>query len=98
MGLNGDGKFEIIATNLQWTVVPLPRQRIWWILATSTHRLGMEVFSTIISPGNCNGDGKSDLLARGGDGTLWMYPGYGTGGFTARKAVGGTSALPSRAE
>jgi hypothetical protein len=30
------------ATNLQWAVVPLPRQRIGWILATSTHRSGME--------------------------------------------------------
>jgi hypothetical protein len=39
---NGDGKSDIIATMLQWAVVPLPRQRIGWILATSTHRSGLE--------------------------------------------------------
>jgi hypothetical protein len=45
------------------------------------------VFSTIISSGDFNGDGKSDALACGADGTLWMYPGSGTGGFLARQAV-----------
>jgi FG-GAP-like repeat len=58
------------------------------------------VFSTIISSWDFNGDGKSDVLARGADGTLWMYPGNGTGGFLARKAVavGGTSSPRSCAE
>ena len=46
------------------------------------------MFSTIISSGDFNGDGKSDLLARGRDGTLWMYAGNGTGGFLPRKVVG----------
>jgi len=46
------------------------------------------MFSTIISSGDFSGDGKSDLLARGRDGTLWMYAGNGTGGFLLRKVVG----------
>ena len=50
---------------------------------------GWNVFSTIMSSGDFNGDGKSDVLARGWDGTLWMYPGNGAGGFLPRKAVGG---------
>jgi len=41
-----------------------------------------------MSSGDFSGDGRSDLLARSGDGKLWMYPGNGTGGFLPRKAVG----------
>ena len=48
---------------------------------------GWNVFSTIISSGDFNGDGKSDLLARGWTGTVWLYPGDGKGGFLARRAV-----------
>jgi hypothetical protein len=46
------------------------------------------MFTALTSSGDFNGDGKSDLLGRGPDGTLWMYPGSGTGGFLSRKAVG----------
>ena len=46
------------------------------------------MFSTITSSGDFNGDGKSDLLGRGLDGTLWMYAGNGAGGFLQHKAVG----------
>ena len=45
-------------------------------------------FSTIISPGDFNGDGRSDVLARGRDGSLRMYPGTGAGGFGAARIVG----------
>jgi hypothetical protein len=58
------------------------------------------VSSTIISSWDFNGDGKSDALARGADGTLWMYPDNGTGGILGRKAMaaGGTSSPRSCAE
>jgi len=46
------------------------------------------MFSTIISVGDLNGDGKSDLLGRGSDGRLWMYPGTGTGGMGTPQVVG----------
>jgi hypothetical protein len=49
---------------------------------------GWNVFSTIISSGDLNGGGKSDVIAHGWDGTLWMHPGDGTGGFLQREAVG----------
>jgi len=49
---------------------------------------GWNSFSTITSPGDFNGDGKSDLLGRGRDGTLRMYAGAGNGGFLRGQAVG----------
>jgi len=37
-----------------------------------------------------NGDGKTDLLARKADGSLWLYPGNGmsTGSFLSPSQVG----------
>jgi hypothetical protein len=58
------------------------------------------VFSTIISSGDFNGGGKSDVIAHGWAGTLWMHPGDGTGGFLQREAVGAGwsifSTIPAR--
>jgi serine protease len=34
-----------------------------------------------------NGDGKSDIVGLDGSGTLWLYPGNGTGGVGARTQV-----------
>ncbi|WP_245531547.1 FG-GAP repeat domain-containing protein [Arthrobacter globiformis] len=41
-----------------------------------------------MSPGDFNGDGKSDVLARDSGGSLWLYPGNGHGGWLARVKVG----------
>jgi len=50
---------------------------------------GWYVMSTVFSPGDFNGDGASDLLAREiSTGYLWLYPGNGSGGFLARVQVG----------
>ena len=39
---------------------------------------GWEVFTAIIGPGDLTGDGRGDILARGSDGSLWVYPGTGS--------------------
>ena len=50
---------------------------------------GWSVMSTVFSPGDFDGDGRSDLLAREhATGFLWLYPGNGTGGFLPRARVG----------
>jgi hypothetical protein len=44
---------------------------------------GWGQFTALLAPGDWNGDGKPDLLARASDGRLLMYRGNGTGGFLA---------------
>ncbi|MEP7159650.1 MAG: VCBS repeat-containing protein [Dermatophilaceae bacterium] len=42
------------------------------------------------SPGDLNGDGRADLMARAANGTLYAYWGDGAGGFTSGSMVVGT--------
>src|SRR5205085_4748931 len=43
---------------------------------------GWGVFDVIVAPGDWDGDGHSDLVARkAADNTLWLYQGNGVGGF-----------------
>lgn len=43
----------------------------------------------ILGVGDYNGDKSADVLARSGDGRLWVYPGNGTGTLGGRQAVRG---------
>jgi hypothetical protein len=43
---------------------------------------------TILSPGDFDGDGHNDILARDSAGTLWLYPGNGASGWGAPRQVG----------
>ena len=50
---------------------------------------GWNIMSAIFGPGDLNGDGRVDLVARErATGYLWLYPGNGTGGFTPRVRIG----------
>lgn len=42
----------------------------------------------LVSPGDFDGNGSSDLIQRGADGTLWFYPGDGAGKFGAGRKIG----------
>jgi hypothetical protein len=42
---------------------------------------GWSAFDVLIAPGDFNGDGKPDVLARDASGNLKLYRGNGTGGF-----------------
>jgi hypothetical protein len=47
------------------------------------------VFNSLIGPGDLDGDGAADVLAReGATGYLWLYRGNGTGGWLPRVRVG----------
>lgn len=81
---NGDGKNDFLARKTDGT--------LWLYLGTgrvdsnspgysSSQKIGnfgWEVFTSLAGPGDLNGDGRSDILARKADGTLWLYAGSGT--------------------
>lgn len=49
---------------------------------------GWQKFTAIFSPGDFDGDGDSDVLARDPQGKLWLYRGDGRGGWDGSKVVG----------
>jgi hypothetical protein len=49
---------------------------------------GWGSFTSVFSPGDFNGDGHSDVLARKRNGELWLYRGNGSGGWSGWSAVG----------
>ncbi len=51
---------------------------------------GWNIYSVVLSPGDFTNDGKPDVLARrSSDGTLWLFRGNGTGGFTGSATQAG---------
>jgi FG-GAP-like repeat len=87
---NGDQRVDILArersTGYLWlypgngTGGWLPRVRVG---------TGWNGFSALVGPGDFNGDGTADVLAReSSTGYLWLYPGNGTGGWKSRVRVG----------
>jgi hypothetical protein len=49
---------------------------------------GWQAYNKIAAPGDMNADGNPDLLARTPTGTLYFYPGKGTGAFGSRVTIG----------
>ncbi|MFF8608817.1 FG-GAP-like repeat-containing protein [Streptomyces sp. NPDC015346] len=50
---------------------------------------GWGIYNLLVGPGDLNGDGKGDLLARTSGGELYLYRGHGTGeGFASRIKIG----------
>lgn len=50
---------------------------------------GWGVYNRIEAVGNVGGSQHADLIARDGNGVLWLYLGNGTGGFASRIRIGG---------
>ena len=86
---NGDGAADVLAretaTGTLWlyrgngTGGWLPRTRVGG---------GWNVMTAVVSPGDFNGDRRTDILARDSSGVLWLYPGNGAGGHLPRVQVG----------
>ncbi|MCX4982642.1 FG-GAP-like repeat-containing protein [Streptomyces sp. NBC_00572] len=88
--LSGDGRSDVLA-------VEKSTGKLWLYPGTSTGTLGARkligaggwnVMNTLAAPGDMNGDGKADLIAReAATGKLWLYPGK-TGALGARVLIG----------
>ena len=50
--------------------------------------VGWSSYTSVFSPGDFDGDGKSDVIARSSAGLLYLYPGNGTGGWFPRRLIG----------
>ncbi len=49
---------------------------------------GWNGFTSVVSPGDFNGDRKGDLIARTAGGLLYLYPGNGSGGLLRPRLIG----------
>jgi SpoIID/LytB domain protein len=87
---NGDGAPDIIGRRTSDGSLWLyPGTGHGGFLAGRRIGTGFWAFSALIGPGDWNGDGHPDLLARRtSDGSLWLYPGDGHGGFLPARQVG----------
>lgn len=87
---SGDGHPDLLARNSAGALFSYHANGTGgWSIPTATQvGSGWNGMTSIVTPGDFDGDGHPDILARDSSGTLWLYPGNGTGGWAARRAVG----------
>jgi len=87
---NGDGDVDVLARTASG-VLALYRgdgSGGWQTPASVVVGSGWNGMTAIISPGDFDGDGANDILARDASGLLWLYPGDGSSGWLPRRLVG----------
>jgi hypothetical protein len=60
----------------------------WLSPAAAEVGSGWNGMTALVSPGDFDGDGRNDVLARDSAGALWLYPGNGSSGWDQRRQVG----------
>ncbi|MEI2277980.1 VCBS repeat-containing protein [Paenarthrobacter ilicis] len=79
--------FELLTRATDGSLQLFGRQGNAWD-APRTVGWGWGGFNLVLSPGDFDGDGKSDVLARDAAGTLYLYSGDGTGGWKPGQVIG----------
>ncbi|WP_426623255.1 GH25 family lysozyme [Leifsonia sp. McL0607] len=82
---NGDGTTDILATAANGTLyfyagVRQTASATAWLQPGVVVGSGWDGFSSFVSTGDANGDGRADIVAVRPDGTLWLYAGNGKTG------------------
>ena len=86
---NGDTRADLIARDSSGNLWLYPGNGRGGLSPRVQIGKGWSIFNAIIGPGDWNYDGNADLLARDrATGYLYLYPGKGNGGFSARKYLG----------
>lgn len=86
----GDGTVDVLATNTDPGDLLLFSGNGNGTIDTTSRFVGpgWGTFTWLASPGDVNGDARTDLVARRGDGTLLLYYGRGNATFSAAVTVG----------
>lgn len=87
---SGDGKLDIIARTAAGDLMLYRGNGVGGWSSGSGTRIGngWGSMTALFYAGDFNGDGKGDLMARRPDGTLWLYPTNGAGGWGAARQIG----------
>ncbi|MGR0161856.1 FG-GAP repeat domain-containing protein [Paenarthrobacter nitroguajacolicus] len=79
--------FELLARGNDGALQLYGRKGNAWE-AARTVGWGWGIFNALLSPGDFDGDGKGDVIARDAAGTLYLYAGDGTGGWKPAQTIG----------
>lgn len=86
---NGDRRTDVLAVTKAGNLMLYPGNGKGGFLRSGTKiGSGWGSMTEILYAGDFNGDRKGDLIARRSDGTLWLYPSNGAGGWGASKKIG----------
>ncbi|MFE2285684.1 FG-GAP repeat domain-containing protein [Streptomyces sp. NPDC059443] len=90
----GDGKADLLARSTDGTLYVYPGTGVATADAVlgprTTVGTGWQAYKTLVSAGDTNGDGKTDLIAVDTAGALWLFKGTGNAAapFAARAQIG----------
>ncbi|WP_406830011.1 fibronectin type III domain-containing protein [Pedococcus sp. KACC 23699] len=86
----GDGRSDVMARRSNGDLyLYAGNGRGGWVGAGRKVGSGWNIFTTVFSPGDFTGDGRSDVMARRSNGDLYLYAGNGRGGWVgAGRKVG----------
>jgi N-acetylmuramoyl-L-alanine amidase/FG-GAP-like repeat len=86
---NGDGRSDILAVARSGDLYLYRGNGLGGFAGSGTKiGAGWGIFVTVFSPGDFNGDRRSDILAVTPIGDLYLYRGYGLGGFASGIKIG----------